>query len=263
MLAPELYPGTWEINVASSIGAMDKSDYRLSVSFDSYTFTPDTVTDLRREKNGEDATANVTVTRSFAGVFKGDAAVAIEGFVASEEVEITEADEYTRDFTLDSTTPRATFHLVMTETVGNLFTDCAVNILDENGKAVRVNGFDGLEADVGISLPSGAETATFTLQVVGAFALAADMEEWGFDLEEKFFFAHPVQGQAKRAGGGQLRLYSGVPTEVELSFTEEWPAAPADLETFGAIRFNDTRTDDRRPGDEGGRLVLEIPIRLE
>jgi len=263
VLAPELYPGTWEINVASSIGAMDKSDYRLSVSFDSYNFTPDTVTDLGREKNGEDATANVTVTRSFAGVFKGDAAVAIEGFVASEEVEIIETDEYTRDFTLDSTTPRATFHLVMTETVGNLFTDCAVNILDENGKAVRVNGFDGLEADVGISLPSGAETATFTLQVVGAFALAADMEEWGFDLEEKFFFAHPVQGQAKRAGGGQLRLYSGVPTEVELSFTEEWPAAPADLGTFGAIRFNDTRTDDRRPGDEGGRLVLEIPIRLE
>jgi tripeptidyl-peptidase-2 len=263
VLAPELYPGTWEINVASSIGAMDKSDYRLSVSFDSYTFTPNTVTDLGRQKNGEDATANVTVTRSFAGVFKGDTEVAIEGFVASEEVEITEADEYTRDFTLDSTTPRATFHLVMTETVGNLFTDCAVNILDENGKAVRVNGFDGLEADVGISLPSGAKTATFTLQVVGAFALAADMEEWGFDLEEKFYFAHPVQGQAKRAGGGPLRLYSGVPTEVELSFSEEWPAAPADLETFGAIRFNDTRTDDRRPGDEGGRLVLEIPIRLE
>ena len=89
------------------------------------------------------------------------------------------------------------------------------------------------------------------------------MEEWGFDLEEKYFFAHPVQGQASRAGGGPLRLYCGVPTEVELSFTDEWQAAPADMGTFGAIRFNDTRTDDRRPGDEGGRLVLEIPIRLE
>jgi tripeptidyl-peptidase-2 len=263
VMGSELYPGTWEINVASSITAMDKSDYRLSVSFDSYTFTPETVTDLGRAKNGEDATANVTVTRSFAGVFKGNASVTVEGFAGTEKVEITDTDEYTRDFTLDSTTPRAAFHLVMTEKIGNLFTDCAVNILDSSGKALRVNSFDGLEADVGISLPSGSETATFTLQVVGAFALAADMEEWGFDLEEKFFFAHPVQGQTKRAGGGPLRLYSGVPTEVELSFADEWPAAPADLETFGAIRFNDTRTDDRRPGDEGGRLVLEIPIRLE
>jgi hypothetical protein len=249
--------------VASSITAMDKSDYRLSVSFDSYTFTPETVTDLGRAKNGEDATANVTVTRSFAGVFKGNASVTVEGFAGTEKVEITDTDEYTRDFTLDSTTPRAAFHLVMTEKIGHQFTDCAVKILDSSGKALRVNSFDGLEADVGISLPSGSETATFTLQVVGAFALAADMEEWGFDLEEKFFFAHPVQGQTKRAGGGPLRLYSGVPTEVELSFADEWPAAPADLETFGAIRFNDTRTDDRRPGDEGGRLVLEIPIRLE
>jgi subtilisin family serine protease len=263
VLAPELYPGTWEINVASSIRAMDKSDYRLSVSFDGYTFTPATVTGLEREKNGEDATSSVMVTRSFAGVFKGGASVVIEGFAGTEEVKVAEADEYTREFTLDSTTPRAVFHLVLSEKVRNLFTDCAVNILDSTGKAVHVNSFDGLEADIRVSLPSGAETATFTLQVVGAFALAADMEEWGFDLEEKFYFAHPVQGQAKRAGGGPLRLYCGVPTEVELSFAEEWPAAPADLKTFGAVSFNDTRTDDRRPGDEGGRLVLEVPILLD
>jgi len=263
VLAPELYPGTWEINVVSSIRAMDKSDYRLSVSFDGYTFTPAAVTSIEREKNGEDATASVMVTRSFAGVFKGGASVVIDGFAGTEEVKVAETDEYTREFILDSTTPRAVFHLVLSEKVGNLFTDCAVNILDSNGEAIHVNGFDGLEADIGVSLPSGAETATFTLQVVGAFALAADMEEWGFDLEEKFYFAHPVQGQAKRAGGGPLRLYCGVPTEVELSFAEEWPAPPTDLKTFGAISFNDTRTDDRRPGDEGGRLVLEVPILLD
>jgi hypothetical protein len=263
VLAPELYPGIWEINVASSIMAMDRSDYRLSVSFDGYTFTPATVTGFEREKNGEDATAGITVTRSFAGVFKGNASVVIEGFEGIEEVEVAQADEYTREFTLDRTTPRADFHLVMSEKVGNLFTDCAVNILDGTGRAVRTNAFDGLEADVGVSLPSGDQEATFTLQIVGAFALAADMEEWGFDLEEKYYFAYPIQGQVKRAGGGPLRLYCGVPTDVELSFTENWPAPPSDLKTFGNISFNDTRTDDRRPGDEGGRLVLEIPIRLD
>ena len=263
VLAPELYPGIWEINVASSIMARDLSDYRLSVSFDGYTVTPATVTALERQENGEDATADITVTRSFTGVFKGGASVVIEGFAGTEEVEVAQADEYTREFTLDSTTPRAGFHLVMSEKVGNLFTDCSVNILDDTGQAVHINAFDGLEADIGVSLPSGTQEATFTLQVVGAFALAADMEEWGFDLEEKYYFAHPVQGQVKRAEGGPLRLYCGVPTEVELSFAEEWPAPPSDLKTFGNISFNDTNTDDRRPGDEGGRQVLEIPIRLD
>ncbi|MEN8007205.1 MAG: S8 family serine peptidase [Candidatus Krumholzibacteriota bacterium] len=261
--APELVPGTWEINVASSIGAMDKSDYRLSVSFDGYTSSPGTVADIGRKKNGEDASGDVTVTRSFAGVFKGRATAAIEGFAGTEEVKIEAADEYTRKFKLDRTTPRADFHLVMCEKTGNLFTDCAVNILDADGKAVRSGGFDGLEAEVGISLPAGSEEATFTLQVVGAFAIAADMGEWGFDLEEKFSFASPVSGVAKRAGGGPLHLHCGVPTEVSVTFADEWPAPVSGQKVFGAIRLLDTNTDDRRPGDQGGRLVMEIPILLD
>ena len=263
VLAPELYPGTWEINVASSITAMDRSDYRLSVSFDGYSFTPATVTALEREKTGTEAAGKVVVTRAFSGVFKGQAAAVIEGFMGTEEVEIKETDEYTRDFTLDATTPRADFHLVMCEKVGNLFTDCAVNILDSSGKSVRSTGFDGLEVDLGVSLPEGSAAATYTLQVVGAFAIAADMAEWGFELEEKFAFAHPITGQAKRSGGGSLNLYCGVPTEVEIGFDDEWPAPPADLKVFGALRFSDTNTEDRRPGDQGGRQVLEIPILLD
>ena len=115
----------------------------------------------------------------------------------------------------------------------------------------------------GISLPDGADEVTYTLQVVGAFAIAADMAEWGFDLEEKFSFAHPVAGEAARAGGGPLRLYAGVPTDVSLSFSEEWPAPASGQKAFGAIRFLDTNTKDRRPGDQGGRLVMEIPILLD
>jgi hypothetical protein len=263
VLAPELQPGTWEINVASSINAMDLSDYRLTVSFDGYEVTPCTVTRLERGKNGEDATGEFTVTRAFSGVFEGQAVAAIEGFAGSETVEITETDEYTRDFTLDATTPRADFHLEMCEKVGNLFTDCAVNILDAGGKAVVTSAFDGLEADVGFSLPAGKDSATYTLQVVGAFAIAADMEKWGFELEEKYSFAHPVGGEARRAEGGSLNLYSGVPTAVELTFAEEWPAAPEGLKTFGTVSFRDENTDDRRPGDKGGRLVLEVPILLD
>jgi hypothetical protein len=203
------------------------------------------------------------VTRSFTGVFEGTAAAAVEGFAGSEEVEITEKDEYTRDFTLDTTTPRADFRLVMDEKTGNLFTDCAVNILDENGKALRTSAFNGLEADLGFSLPAGEDEATYTLQVVGAFALAEDMADWGFALEEKFSLAQPVAGTVKRAGGGDLRLFCGVPTDVELIFADAWPAPPNGMKVFGTLRFHDEKTTARRPGARGGRPVLEVPILLD
>ena len=151
----------------------------------------------------------------------------------------------------------------MSAKTGNLFTDCAVNILDSKGTAVRTNAFDGLEADVGISLPAGADEATFTLQVVGAFAIAEDMEEWGFDLEEKFSVTQPVAGKAVRDGGGPLHLHCGVPTEISLEFDEEWSAPVSEQKVFGAVRFLDKNTEDRRPGDQGGRLVMEIPILLD
>ena len=263
VLAPELYPGIWEINVASSINAMDRSDYHLSVSFDGYTVFPDTVRALDREKSGEDASGKITVTRAFSGVFKGRTSAVLEGFSGTEKVEIEDTDEYTRDFTLDAATPRADFHLVMCEKVGNLFTDCAVNILDNNGKAVRSTSFDGLEVDLGVSLPEGAESAEFTLQVVGAFAINTDMAKWGFDLREEYSFSHPINGEAKRSGEGPLNLYCGVPTEIDLTFADEWPAPPAGMGVFGKLRFMDGNTEDRRPGDLGGRLVLEVPILLD
>ena len=151
----------------------------------------------------------------------------------------------------------------MDEATGNLFTDCAVNILDGSGKAVQITGFNGLEVDTGISLPEGADSATYTLQVVGAFAIAEDMADWGFALEEKYYFARPVAGSAKRAGGGRLHLHCGVPVEVNVSFDEEWPSAPDGMQVFGNLEFRDFATEDRRPGDEGGRLVLEIPIKVD
>ncbi len=262
VMGDELYPGIWEINIASSISARDLTDYQLTVSFDGYQIEPCEISDLDRPEPGEEASTGFTVTRSFPGVFRGDVSAAIEGFSRNQDVEISETDEWSLDFTVDSDTPRAAFHLVMSPEIGNLFTDCAVNILDSSGKAVRVTGFDGLEVDMGISLPSGKESASYQLQVVGAFAIAEDMADWGFQLEEKYFLAHKLAGSVDNAGGGTLDLHCGVPSDLEATFSGDWPQAPEGMSTFGMIRFIDKRTDDRRPGDKSGRLVLEVPIRV-
>jgi hypothetical protein len=244
---PELRPGTWEMNVATGITNRDLTDYRLTVSFDGYRAEP-----ARLCPSG----GELTVTRVFDGTFHGDVEAAIEGFRSTEKIEIEKTDTWTRSFTLDGTTPRAEFHLLMSEEVANLFTDCAVNVLDSTGKSIRATGFNGREVTIRANFAPG----DYELQVVGAFAIAADMADWGFDLEEKYFFASAHAGEAARAGGGELTLPCGVPVKLDVSFPEGAPGAPEGKHLFGAVRFLDTRTDDRRPGDTAGRLVCEVPV---
>ncbi|RKZ10312.1 hypothetical protein DRQ50_14525, partial [bacterium] len=220
VLGHELYPGTWEINVATGIRNEDLTDYRLTVSFDGYQVCPPVLAQT-------DGT--LRVTRAFSGTFHGDVTANIEGVRREQTIEIADADTWTLPFTLDDATPRASFVLEMTEEVANLFTDCAVRVLDGSGEAVRSTGFDGLEAHVNVSLPAG----DYKLEVVGAFALAEDMADWGFELEEKYFFAAPVAGDVSRAGGGDLILPCGVPTAVDVTFEPTWPAAPEGHHVFG------------------------------
>lgn len=263
IMPPELFPGTWEINVVSSIGALGPGNYTLTVSSDGYDVEPAEITVLERPGTGKPATTKLTVTRSFPGEFRGESSATLEGFLKSQDVELSETDEWTQDFELDRVTPRASFHLEMDEAVANLHTDCAVNILDADGRALSQTGFDGTEVHIGVSLPDGQDTASFTLQVVGAFAIAEDMKDWGFSVEERYSFARPVRGEVEGQGNGGPRLYCGVPVELTLSFDGEWPDAPDAMGYFGAVRFRDERTSDRRPGDRGGRLVLEVPIALD
>ncbi|MCB1185110.1 S8 family serine peptidase, partial [bacterium] len=238
--APELYPGTWELNVVSGIANLDRSDYRLTVSFDGYEVDASGLAGLAPKAPGKPARGALTVTRVFPGVFEGEVTAAITGFAGEREIEVKDTDTWELPFTLDATTPAAAFRLTMTKKVGNLFTDCAINILDADGRAVVSSGFDGLEGEAEVALPAGADKATYTLQVVGAFALAADMADWGFTLAEEYDLAEPVAGTVKRSGGGALKLWAGVPTDLSVAFEGTWPAAPAGLAPAGFVAFRDT-----------------------
>ncbi len=259
----ELVPGTWEVTVASTRTADDTGAYRLTASCDGYHAEPATLTELPREANGEAAAATLTVTRAYPGVFKGTVEAVLDGFHRAWDAEVKKSDTWTHDFTLTAATPRAEFRLELDEKTANLFTDCAVNILDADGKAVLQTSFDGLTAEVEASLPAGVTEASYKLQVVGAFALAEDTADWGFAAEETYLFASPSRAEVKRAGGGALRLYCGVPTEIELKFPGTWPAAPEKMGYAGKVRFLDQDLADKLPGDKAGRLVLEVPIRLD
>jgi len=263
VLAPELYPGIWEINVAASRTAKDASAYKLTVTFDGYQCKPATITTLPRSGSGKAAKTSLTVTRAFPGLFKGVAEAVIDAFGKEREVTIEDTDEWSYSFTLDRETPSATFELLMDETNGNLFTDCAVNIFDADGHAVDATGFSGLEAEVAVRLPAGTESATYRLEVVGGFALKEEMAEWGFQLEERYGLGSPVTGTVERAGGGRLRFYCGVPTELDISFADSWPDPPEGLAPRGSVSLYNGNLDDRVAGDESRELVLEIPIELE
>ena len=263
LLAPDLTPGIWEMNIVSAIGNLVPTDYRLSVAFDGYVCDPAVITELPRGEAGDPATASFNVTRIFPGVFRGGASAVVEGFRVAADQTIEETDVWSKTFTLDRITPRAEFNFEMDEDTANFFTDCAVNIVDSDGIDVTGTGFSGLLCTVSAELPAGADQATFTLKVTGGFALKEDMQEWGFDLEELYYLASPVSGDVSRSGGGGLLLYSGVATAVDVEFSGSWPEPPEGMAPFGEIVFTDSRPDDRLPGDKTGRRALAVPIRMD
>lgn len=261
IVPPELRPGIWEVACAAPIAAMETSDYRLTVACDAYACEPAAVTELACPAAGEPAAAELTVTRANPGVFRGGAQAVIEGFRREREVEVAGSDTWTLDFTLTAATPRAEFRLTLDEATANLFTDCAVNVVDAAGERVVSDSFYGRQAVVAWELPAGAAQASGKLEVVGGFALAADEEKWSFGLEERYLLSAPVAGTVERDGSADLTLYAGVPTPLDLAFAGSWPAPPDGLQPFGSVRFLDRNLADKAPGDTAGRLVLEVPVR--
>lgn len=258
---PELRPGVWEMNLVAAIANLRPTDYRLTVTCDAYDVRPAEITALPREAGGA-AEATLEITRGLRGVLHGRGEAVLDGFRRERRVDVSDAERWTHAFTLDRRAPRATFELRMDEATANLFTDCAVNILDADGKAVAATGFSGLVCDVTVSLPEGRDSADYTLQVVGGFARAADAEAWSFDLTETRRWAAPVTGRVTGPGEGGLVLHAGVPAELTVAFADAWPTPPDGMQVSGRVRLLDERPRDRRPGDHGGRPVLEVPIRL-
>ncbi len=263
ILPPELKPGIWEIDCVSAIAAMDPGDYRLTASFDGYACGPDTLRALARPAAGSPAVVDLAVTRAFPGVLRGRGEAAIDGYRRARNVTVTDADTWTLPFKLDRVTPEAEFTLTMDKKTANLFTDCAVNIVDASGKRIVSGGIVGREARISWRLPEGTDSAEGTLEVVGGFALERDETKWGFDLEERYLLASPTAGAVTLNDEADLSLYSGVPAKLAVTFTEPWPAAPEGLQPFGAVRLLDHNLADKAPGDRADRLVLEVPIRLK
>lgn len=263
ILEPELRPGIWEILCTAPISALEPSSYRLTVSFDAYACEPAQITALPRAAVGEPAATSLTVTRAFPGVFRGEARATVDGFRRERKVNVKETDVWELDFKLTRETPRARFRLDLDEETANLFTDCAVNIVDEAGKRVLAEGFVGTEADVTWRLPDGAAEGSYKLEIVGGFALARSQQEWDFHLVEEYYLAAPIAGTVKRGEAADLALYCGAPTELSVEFAGAWPAAPDGLQAFGAVLLRDANAADKAPGDAAGRPALEVPIRLE
>lgn len=258
---PALRPGVWELNLVAAIANLRPTDYRLTVTCDAYDVRPAVITELSRQA-GEAAEASLEITRGLRGVLHGRAEAVLDSYRRERRVDVSDTDLWTQSFTLDAAAPRATFELAMDEATANLFTDCAVNVLDADGTAVAATGFSGLVCDLDVALPDGADSAAFTLQVVGGFARPDDADAWSFDLTEVRHLADPVSGAVAGADGAALTLHAGAPASLDVSFADAWPTPPDGMHVAGTVRLLDERPVDRRSGDRGGRKVLEVPIRL-
>ncbi len=143
------------------------------------------------------------------------------------------------------------FELAMSPEDYARFTDIAVAILDEQGKAVVKSGFGARVLRLRLDNPDPRRPdASYRLEVRGGRAFAGGPS---FDLEIKttYLWREPVPLTGTLDGQERLALYPGVLSRIEFRAVASLPAIPADAVWHGSVEF---------VADRDRQVWLRLPI---
>jgi tripeptidyl-peptidase-2 len=249
-----LRPGIWEADVVASYRNRFSSAWAFTAQAEGYRSDPDTVRAFTLPQ-GDAPAARVTVTSLFDRRFRGRGEGQVAGYRREREVTVRGTSVWTEAFKLNAELARAEFHFEMSPETYDLLTDCAVRVLDADGKAVVNTGFDQRLLDFSFANPSPeeAEPVTYTLQVWAGFASAASDTSWGFHLRESYVRRAADRVRVTHQGHEVFDLWPDGPVELTLTLARAPRQAPDGTINYGEVRFVD---------DKEKRTRFVLPIRL-
>ena len=175
------------------------------------------------------------------------------GFKKDYSLKIDGSNTYKMPFEIVKGEKSKQFKFSLTKEDFSKLTDFAVQILNENGKAVSKGGFSYRDdGSVDVDMPSGKDTASFVLELIPAFTskdLSADLS-----VEELTYLPEPIKLDVKNAGKNALTLYPNNIKTLDVKFAKPEIEIPVDSKYFGKIYFKSPSTD---------KTEYELPINFK
>jgi len=238
--ARDLTPGVWELVVWGDYRAGKTSHHDLKVDFMGFEVHGTPALSLDYEP-GKTPRGSFSITNLFDKAVWATAAGSVWGYRRTLKEHLKDRDEYTRTFGLDEGLSGVRFALSMSPEDYGLFTDFAINILNEEGVSLLKEGLSYRKTEFFFENPGG--TGTYTLQMIAAFA-HEDPKPFDFTLEEAFVRAEPVPVKVAYTNGDSLiPLVPGIPSRVEYTLEGVPPVAPKEYHSAATLIFSERGTE--------------------
>jgi tripeptidyl-peptidase-2 len=227
-----LTPGVWEIAPYATFRNHQQSTFKLQARFVGLDL-PDAVDYFVPDGGGLEA--SFQVTNRFERPVKGDVAAQVLGWTREESYDV-EGPKYDMDIVLAAGTVGATLAFELSPDDYNLFTDIAVNVVDESGRVVAQSGFGARFLDMSFEGVPG----TYSLEILGATAQTDAEPAWSITLRETQRLGSRTPLDITGPDGGNMTLYPGVTVSLDAARTSSLPERPDGFDAMVELVFADT-----------------------
>jgi len=237
----DIEPGVWELVVWGDYRAGKTSHYDLDVEF--MGFHVEDASPLSLEYSpGHKPRGSFTITNLYNKAVWTSATGQVWGYRRTLEQHLEETDEFNHTFSLDEGLQGVQFAIEMSPEDYGLFTDFAINILDQEGTSLLKEGLSYRKTEFFFPNPGG--RGTYTLQLIAGFT-HADLAPFDFTLKEMYLHESTIPVRVRYVNGdAQIPLVPGIPTKIGYTLEGVPPVAPQGFATAATLIFKERGTDE-------------------
>ncbi len=240
-----LEPGVYEIDIDGLFLATQPSTYNLEVEF--YSISRINNDDLTKDNS------RIDVVNYFDEAATYNLSGNLSGLIKSYTVTVNGNETYKMPFVLRKDEKSKTFAITLTKEDFNKVTDFALQILDENGKAISKGGLSYRnDGSVSIDMPADKDSAKFVLELIPAFT-SKDLSANVF-VDEITYLPNPIPLDVKNDGKNFLTLYPNIIKTIDVKFVKLEMGISADEKGLGTIYFK---------SPTNGKTEYELPINFK
>ncbi len=214
-----LVPGVWELDVAASYRNLAVVPWDLTVVF-SLLEVPTELSYVVAANGKLDA--ELALMQRGSDPFRGTIGARVTAFERSEPHEV-KGESLTVPVTIGADTKAVDLTLAVDRDTYLRFTDIAVSVLDDGGRAVAQGGFGQRSAKLRLELAPG----RYDVKIIGARVEASDDKGWQLTFGERHERRAPVAVDVTPPGKmSRPTLWPNVRTKFTLAGTEALPEVP-------------------------------------